>query len=103
MEIPHRELATTLAARLVVNNLMVKLGCKTTPKKELSEAIVPLFGIRWDIQVIRRVGAQSLRRLLWCLRNSSLSAGEYAKISQLFQEGLANKAEFPICGNSGER
>ena len=96
MEIPHRELATANAALLVVGNLLNKLKCTTAPSKQLPEAILLLFGMRSDIQVIRRVGASPLRRILWRLSNSKLSKSEYNKVSQLWQEGLANKASFPV-------
>ena len=77
MEIPHREVATANAAKLVIANLLKKLQCKTTPRKEITEAIIPVFGIRWGLNAIRRVGASLLSHILWSIRNSKLSDKDY--------------------------
>ena len=92
MNIPHRELATAKAAKLVVANLQSKINCKTTPFKELNEAIIPLFGIRWDLAVVRRVGARELRHILRCLRNSPLSKTDYNRVSELWKATLTYSA-----------
>ena len=73
MDIPQRELATTNAANRAIPNFDHKLNCKTTPIKVINEAIIPLFGIIWDLSVARRVGDRLLRRILRFLRNSELS------------------------------
>ena len=100
MEIPHRELATFRAARLVVENLSRKLGSTETSAKVLSDAIIPLFGIRWGVGVIRRVGAPLLRHILWQLRNSKLPDRDYNRVSELWKTGIANKATFPALWES---
>ena len=96
MEIPHRELATAQAARLVLANLSKNLACPATTNKQLIEAAIQVFGIRWNLPVLRRIGSRALHRLLWQLRNSSLPANEYARVSSLFKEGCVDKAEFPL-------
>ena len=100
MEIPHREIATIHAAKLVVTNLMGKLKHPETPLKEVREAIIPLFGIRWDLNVVRGVGSSLLRHILWSLRNSELSVKEYNQVSRLWKDGVANSGEFPLAWES---
>ena len=95
MEIHHTELSTANAAKLFVVNLLSKLNCKTAPHKELNEAIIPLFGIRWDLVAIRRVGARLIRRILWCIRNSKLPDKEYNRITHLWDTGVATTDSFP--------
>ena len=96
MEIPNREVATAQAAKLVIANLMTKVNCPSTPAKELKEAILPIFGIRWNIDVIRRIGGRELRHILWYLRNTKSLRREYSKLSQLWQAGLRDQASFPL-------
>ena len=81
---------------MVISNLLNKLNFRPTPTKELNEAIIPVFGIRWDIHVIRRVGARKLRHILCLLRNSDLSGPECSRICQLWKNGAAGKADFLI-------
>ena len=95
MDIPYRELATANAAKLVVPNLLAKLHCSTTPQKEINEAVIPLFGIRWGLAVFRRVGARKLRHVLWCLRNSKLSETDYNRVGQLWKTAVADTGSFP--------
>ena len=95
MEIPHREVATANAANLAIANLMNKLKRPAATQKELNEAIIPVFWIRWGLNVIRRVGARLHRRILWSLRNSNLSDKDYNRVNQFWKEGDADTVEFP--------
>ena len=95
MEIPHRDLATARAADLVVKNLGATLNDTTASAKKLSDAIIPLFGIRWNIDVIRRVGARELRHVLWRLRNSKLSDRDYNRVRELWEFGVAEGSASP--------
>ena len=72
MHIPQREVATAEAAKLVVSRLQTVLADLSSPKKMIVDAALPIFGIRWNAAVIRRVGKEPLRRILWSLRNSKL-------------------------------
>ena len=96
MEIPHRDLATAQAARLVLNNLAKHLFCRSTTRKQLIEALIPVFGIRWDVRVLRRIGTKRLLELLCALRNSAVPRPEYDRISELWKAGLANETTFPV-------
>ena len=60
MEIPRREVA---AAKLVIDNLLNKLKFPTTPRKERTEAIIPISGIRRGLNVIRRLGDSLIRHI----------------------------------------
>ena len=95
MDIPYRELATAKAAELVLEGLEKQLIDPKNPIKLVIQAIVPVFGIRWDSRVINRVGAERLRKILWSLRNSALPTAEYNRVKELWLEGVANTTPFP--------
>ena len=52
--------------------LKVFLANPRAPPKDLSEAIIPLMGIRWNREVRERVGSSVVNHLLYRLRNSLL-------------------------------
>ena len=95
MDIPHRDLATTRAAELVLNELQKQLKDPQTPIKLVIQALIPVFGIRWDSRVIHRVGAGRLRHILWSLRNSALPVAEYNRVKELWVSAEANDTSFP--------
>ena len=100
MKIAHRELPTAKAAILILGNLEKQLRDVTTPLKMLNEAILPVFGIRSDLQVIRRIGSTRLCKILWSLRNSKLPLRDYNRIFQLGRNGTANDTTFPTVWGS---
>ena len=95
MHIPQREVATAEAAKLVVSRLQTVLADLSSPKKMIVDAALPIFGIRWNAAVIRRVGKEPLRRILWPLRNSKLGQVSYAKVRDLWLEANADETVFP--------
>ena len=95
MEIPHRELATAAAASLVLTNLKRQLNDLAAPSHKLEAAIFPVFGIRWDRSVIRKIGSKMLTELLCSLRNSKLSASSYNRVRDLWVSALTNDSSFP--------
>lgn len=95
MEIPHRDLATAQSARLVLSNLPKHLFCRSTPRKQLVEAIIPVFGIRWDIHVIRRVGAKRLIGIAIAPRNSAIPTADYNRSIEIWKSGLAEESISP--------
>ena len=80
---------------MVLDNLQKQLGDTSTPLKKLIEAITPIFGIRWDLQVIQRIGSKRLNDIMWSLRNSRLPQKEYARIGDLWRIGAATDGTFP--------
>ena len=96
MDILHREPATTQAARLILDNLQKQLRDTSTPRKQLIEAITPAFGIRRDPQVIQMIGPERLRDILRSLRNSKPPRGDYGRINELWNKGIATDNTFPI-------
>ena len=95
MEIPNRDLATARAAELVLANLERQLVDPTNPIKLISQALLPVFGIRWDADVIRRVSPGRLRKILWSLRNSKLSTQDYNRVRDLWVTGFGQEIIFP--------
>ena len=68
----------------------------TTPLKKLRESIIPVWGIRWDSQVIRRLSSGRIDEILWSLRNPKLPMKHYNRICSLWRAGLKRDATFPI-------
>ena len=95
MFIPQRDLATSQAANIVLTALVRTLADVSSPKKEIIKAVLPIFGIRWNATVIRRVGKEKLRKILWSLRNSKLDLGSYLKVRALWLSADVDEAIFP--------
>ena len=64
MEIPRRELSTKRAENLLLTNLEQQLRDAETPLRQLCGSLIPVFGIRWGVLVIRRVAAGRLDVIL---------------------------------------
>ena len=80
MQVPQVEIATSEAARLVLCNLERVIRDVSTPLEYIRGALVPIFGIRWDAQIIRRIGSERLREILWPRRNSKLGEATYGRV-----------------------
>ena len=62
MVISQRELPTAAAEKQVLPNLQRVLADTSSPMQDIAADAVPIFGIRCDDQVIRRVTANRLER-----------------------------------------
>ena len=71
MNIPQRDITTAEAAKLVLRNLDNTLRDTKAPKKLIQTALIPVFGIRWDAQVIE--GLQATDYALYCVRCATRS------------------------------
>ena len=81
-EYPQRDIATAEAAMLVLNNTQRVLEDTTSPKKRnISQALAPVFGARWGIRVIRRAASDRMRETLRSLRNSKIGKRHMAETS----------------------
>ena len=61
----------------------------------LGEAAIPVYGIRWPTQVIRRIGHRKINGSLFLLRNPKLSQTSYARVAQLRKGALLVSLTFP--------
>ena len=95
MHIPQRDIATAEAAKLVLSRLQGVLPDTTSPKKLIKNASIPIFGIRWDAAVIRRVTRDRLCAVLCPLRNTKLDSETYRRISLLWTTASETESEFP--------
>ena len=95
MIIHNIDIATSEAANLALTKLVQILADVTAPKKRIVAAIIPIFGIRWNATVIRKVGSGELRKLLGSLRNSPIDKASYAKIRDISVGALTDEADFP--------
>ena len=94
MHIPQREIATSDAAKLVLSNLQKVLADTSSPKKEITAAVTPIFGIRRGAQVVRRVTAERLRKILWSSRNSKIDNTNYLRVRALWKSARINEHNF---------
>ena len=62
--IVNRDIATAAAAELALGHLNRSLRPTVASSKLLEAAIIPIIGIRWSAQVIRRVGSRKLNGIL---------------------------------------
>ena len=95
MLIPHRDLATSGAANLVITQLVNILKDVTSPKKMIIQDVTPIFRIRRNATVLRRVGKEKLRKVLWSMRNSKLDLGTYLKVRILWLSANTDEDDFP--------
>ena len=100
MAIPHRELAKSQAARFAINNIEKHISRSSSTIKQPEEAIIPVFGIRWDTQVIRRVGSKRLCGILAFIRNSKAPQATYNKVRDLWKSGVGNDSDPPQHGGN---
>ena len=86
MEIPNRAIATAEAADIVVTRLEKAAAYSQVSVRELSRAIIPVFGIRWSADVVRRIGSRRINPLLQKLRNSELPLPHYNRLASLWKD-----------------
>ena len=96
MDPPDRASATAAAANLVLASLHRVVRDAQASERALTTAILPVFGIRWSVEVIRRIGSthvagsRYLNNLLLLLRNSNLKLADYNRASQLWANAFFN-------------
>ena len=91
--ITNRSIAVAAAARLVLSGVDKVLNDPRAPAQALSEAIIPIFGIRWNREVCQRTGG--INNMLCRLRNSMLPKADYLKLRELFKEVLFLNGPLP--------
>ena len=95
MNIPQRDIATAEAAKLALASLERTLRDTQAPKKLIQKAIIPIFGIRWNAQVTRRITRNRLCAILYKLRNSKLDPLTYRRVSLFWQSASETSSDFP--------
>ena len=96
MDIQNRNIAVAAAAKIVLEKANLVICDPKASNSALADAILPLFGIRWDKETCQRVGSNGgLTKLLYRLRNSKLSPSSYQKISALLHEGCSLEGPVP--------
>lgn len=94
MHIPQRDIATAAAADLALASLQKVLSDTKSSNKLIQSALIPIFGIRWGAQVIRRMEGK-LRGILRKLRNSNLDSETYRRVSLLWHTAGEAETDFP--------
>ena len=88
-------IATAAAAQVVLSGLGNVAKDPQAPAKALSEAVLPLFGIRWNLGTCQRMGSQ-IRHLIWRLRNSKMTPSNYAQIRGILCEAEDLSGPVPL-------
>ena len=89
MDFSNRASSTAAAANLVLDSPHRVARDAQASETALTTAILPVFGIRWSVEVIRRAGSSTfagsryLNNLLLLLRNSKLKLADYNRVSHL--------------------
>ena len=81
MNIPKREISAGEAARLVSPNIQRTLNDHRSTSKQVGDAIIPVYGIRWVAQIARRATRGLLCKIPASLRNPRLDAKNYQRTS----------------------
>ena len=95
MEAPQRELATTDASKLVLSSLERVLRDTSSTKKQIEDALAPVFGIRWDAQIVREIHSDRMCNIIASLRNSKLGKSNYQRIVTFWGDAQKCEAAFP--------
>ena len=96
MGFPNRDSPTAASANLVLDSIHRVARDDQASEGALTEAIVPVLGILWPVEVIRRVfatnvdGSRYLNNLLLPVRNSKLKLADYNRVSQLRANAFFN-------------
>lgn len=90
-----RESATAQAADLVLNHFDKSLNCPQADGKISHAPPSPLFGIRRNTAVLRKITSNRTNQLLLKARNSAFPLSDYNAMAALFNDVLADAFEFP--------
>ena len=80
--------ATIAASDLVLKNVERTLRDTSTPINRIRAALVPLFGIQWNKQVICGLAANRFNDILKKLRNRGIDTTSYDKLAALWQDAF---------------
>ena len=97
MFVVDREDATAQAADLAIHHFDKALNDPQPHPKKLASAAIPLFGIRWNTAVLRKITPSRINKLLLKARNSLLPISDYNALTALFNDALSDAFEFPPC------
>ena len=93
--VPNRNVAVAAAAKLVLKGVDSILADPRSSAKSLSEAVMPIFGLRWNREVCERLGSSVINRMLYRLRNSLLPPEAYRRTKELFSEAINLQGPIP--------
>ena len=97
---PHIDLATSEAAGLVLGRNRYAFSA---PQRifDISESLIPIFGISWDISVIRWVGSGRIRQIHWRLCNSKLPSQDCNMVRSQRSGGIRTDSLSHLDGRDG--
>ena len=95
MHIPQWDIAAGQAEELVRDNMRKVSRGTPSPKKLIQDALIPVFGIRWDASAGRRVKSTRICNIIWHIRNSKLDSLTYRGISLLRNTFIEEETDPP--------
>ena len=96
MDFPNRAPSTAAAANLILASLQRVARDAQASESAPAAASIPVFGIRWPVEVIRRGGSTNvdgsryLNNLPLLFRNHKIKMVDYNRVSQLWANAFAN-------------
>ena len=86
----HMNLAISAAAWLVIKSMTQAPNGPKATARILSAAILPAFGIIWNLEIIRAATTDAINKLLLKFRNSPLLRLRYDKLANMFKTAFPN-------------
>ena len=93
--VENLDTAAAAAAKVVLEKLNRQLAQRDISARDLSQAVVPLFGSTWNRNVINLVVKDSINKLFARLRNSPLPRADYDRLSAFFKKAYATACSLP--------
>ena len=88
MDVEKSNIATISAADLLLARAERLIKSPDSSLRNLRAAILPLFGIQWNKQIICAITTNRLNSLLQMLRNRNLDSGTYDKLANFWQDAF---------------
>ena len=91
--------AVAQAAALAWGHLARQVAGPEASAAKLAQAIVPVYGISWNRNVITSQvvgGTNEINRVLCLLRNSNLARSEYARLAAFMKRAYSHSSLFPL-------
>ena len=95
LPVENLDTAAAAAGKVIMGKLNRQLGQRDISARELSRALIPLYGITWNRAVINLVVKDSINNLFVRLRNSPLPRAEYDRLSTFFKKAYATACSLP--------
>ena len=95
LPVENLDAAVAAAASVVLETMSRQVGQRDISARELSHALIPVYGLTWNRAVINCVAKDSINNLFGRLRNSARPRAEYGRLSAFFKKAYVAACTFP--------